>query len=62
MGRSSLARTPPGLEIFSLTTCEPISFLGLSSRRDYLGYLYNTLTYHILKNLSIDRQTDRQKR
>ena len=32
-------QTPPGSEIFSLSPHGPISFLGLTLRRYYLGYL-----------------------
>ena len=36
---SRWVRTPPGSDIFSLSPCGPISLLGLSLRRYYLGYL-----------------------
>ena len=38
--RRSWVRTPPGSEIFSLSPCEPISFLGLLLSRYYSGYLF----------------------
>ena len=37
--RRSWVRIPPGSEIFPLSPCGPISLLGLSLRRYYLGYL-----------------------
>ena len=36
--RRSCVRMPPESEIFALSPYEPISFLGLSLRRYYLGY------------------------
>ena len=37
----------PRSEIFSLSSCGSISFLGLSLRRYYLGYLYSFSTDNI---------------
>ena len=36
--RRSCVRMPPESDIFALSPCEPISILGLSLRRYYLGY------------------------
>ena len=44
--RRSWVQIPLGSEIFFLSPCGPISFLGLSLRRYHLGYLHSTSTYH----------------
>ena len=47
--RRLLVIIPPGLEIFSLSLCGPITFLGLTLRRDYLGYLLQHFNISHLK-------------
>ena len=45
---------PPGSETFSFSPCGPISFLGLTLRRYYLGYLLRHFNLPQLNHYSLE--------